>query len=65
MCKTHWNQYTAGLAREAKARKAAEGAGAGEVAATESGRSAPQAGKGRAARPAKGKGEVAQEPATE
>lgn len=23
MCKTHWNQYTAGLAREAKARKAA------------------------------------------
>jgi hypothetical protein len=26
MCKTHWNAYTAGLAREAKARKAA-GAG--------------------------------------
>jgi hypothetical protein len=27
MCKTHWNQYTAGLARDAKARKAAaEGA---------------------------------------
>ena len=26
MCKTHWNQYTAGLARDAKARKAtAEG----------------------------------------
>ena len=24
MCKTHWNQYTAGLARDAKARKAAE-----------------------------------------
>ena len=23
MCKSHWNQYTAGLAREAKARKAA------------------------------------------
>ena len=22
MCKSHWNQYTAGLAREAKARKA-------------------------------------------
>jgi hypothetical protein len=22
MCKTHWNQYTAGLARDAKARKA-------------------------------------------
>jgi hypothetical protein len=25
MCKTHWNQYTAGLARDAKARNAAEG----------------------------------------
>src|SRR6476469_263312 len=24
MCKTHWNEYTAGLARDAKARKAAE-----------------------------------------
>src|SRR2546422_1884585 len=23
MCKTHWNQYTAGLARDAKVRKAA------------------------------------------
>jgi hypothetical protein len=23
MCKTHWNQYTTGLARDAKARKAA------------------------------------------
>jgi len=23
MCKTHWNQYTAGLARDAKAKKAA------------------------------------------
>jgi hypothetical protein len=31
MCKGHWNQYTAGLAREAKARKAADGA---DVAAT-------------------------------
>jgi hypothetical protein len=28
MCKTHWNQYTAGLARDAKARKAAETPGA-------------------------------------
>lgn len=26
MCKPHWNQYTAGLARDAKARKAADGA---------------------------------------
>jgi len=25
MCRTHWNEYTAGLARDAKARKAAEG----------------------------------------
>src|SRR5438552_17243554 len=27
MCKVHWNQYTAGLARDAKARKAAAEAG--------------------------------------
>jgi hypothetical protein len=26
MCKAHWNQYTAGLARDAKARKTADGA---------------------------------------
>ena len=26
MCKVHWNQYTAALAREAKARKAAAAA---------------------------------------
>lgn len=32
MCKTHWNQYTAGLAREAKARKAAEAGAATEAA---------------------------------
>ncbi len=25
MCRPHWNQYTAGLARDAKARKAAGG----------------------------------------
>jgi hypothetical protein len=31
MCRAHWNQYTAGLARDAKARKAADGA---DVAAT-------------------------------
>ena len=34
MCKTHWNQYTAGLAREAKARKAAESGDATEATAT-------------------------------
>lgn len=27
MCKTHWNEYTAGLARDAKARKAAAAEG--------------------------------------
>jgi hypothetical protein len=37
MCKTHWNQYTAGLARDAKARKAADGA---DVAATPAKRTA-------------------------
>jgi hypothetical protein len=63
MCKTHWNQYTAGLARDAKARTATEGARAGEAAPTESGGPALAAGKGRGARPAKGKGEVVQEPA--
>jgi hypothetical protein len=31
MCKIHWNQYTAGLARDAKARKAAD---AGDAAPT-------------------------------
>jgi hypothetical protein len=35
MCKPHWNQYTAGLARDAKARKAAEGEVATEGAPTE------------------------------
>jgi hypothetical protein len=33
MCKTHWNQYTAGLARDAKARKAAEGDATDEATA--------------------------------
>ena len=36
MCKAHWNQYTAGLARDAKARKAAEAAGAAAEPVTES-----------------------------
>ena len=31
MCKTHWNQYTAGLAGDAKARKAADPAEATDV----------------------------------
>ncbi len=57
MCKTHWNQYTAGLARDAKARKAAEGEAAAGVAPTEAG--AP---KGTGAQRAKQKADVAQEP---
>jgi len=32
MCKTHWNQYTAGLARDAKARKATDAAEAEDPA---------------------------------
>ena len=36
MCKAHRNQYTAGLARDAKARRAADSGTATEVAATES-----------------------------
>jgi hypothetical protein len=32
MCRLHWNLYTAGLARDAKARKATEPAGAEEPA---------------------------------
>jgi hypothetical protein len=32
MCKPHWNQYTAGLARDAKARKAAAASGADATA---------------------------------
>ena len=32
MCRNHWNQYTAGLGREAKARKAAGGAPAAATA---------------------------------
>jgi hypothetical protein len=65
MCKTHWNQYTAGLARDAKARKAADGEAATDLAATESGGPAPATGKLAGARLAKGKAEVAQEPVTE
>src|SRR5437667_8555565 len=44
MCKTHWNQYTAGLARDAKARKASAGAEA--VAATNAERQ-PKPNRGR------------------
>lgn len=33
MCKTDWNQYTAGLARDAKARKAADAVAEPQAAA--------------------------------
>lgn len=33
MCRTHWNAYTRGLARDAKARTAAQGEGASEAQA--------------------------------
>ena len=34
MCRTHWNEYTRGLAREAKARKVATGHVTGDARAT-------------------------------
>ena len=43
MCKMHWNQYTAGLARDAKARKAAlAGPDATQVASDEAARTGPE-----------------------
>ena len=53
MCKTHWNQYTAGLARDAKARKAAESGTVAEasVAAADDAVPAPKA---KGPRPRKG-----------
>jgi hypothetical protein len=62
MCKTHWNQYTAGLARDAKARTAAKGDATDEPAAIEPG--APTAPKDRSARRPRDEAKVAQEPAT-
>src|SRR3954463_351637 len=52
MCKTHWNEYTAGLARDAKARKAAEAAqpDADASAVVEAVDAQPQAKRPRAAR---------------
>lgn len=45
MCKTHWNKYTAGLARDAKARKAEESGKVAEasVAAADDAVPAPKA----------------------
>jgi hypothetical protein len=42
MCREHWNAYTAGLARDAKARKAAE-AGDAETTSPEEASAAPPA----------------------
>jgi len=42
MCKVHWNQYTAGLARDAKARKAEQAAEALTDAAAGSTGDAPR-----------------------
>lgn len=44
MCKAHWNQYTAGLAREAKARKTAEGGAAAEASVPPADTADPQEG---------------------
>jgi len=49
MCKSHWNQYTAGLAREAKARKAANPEAA--VPDPEPSDSKPSRAKGKAKEP--------------
>lgn len=51
MCATHWRAYTAGLARDAKARKAAADA---SPEATEEGGAAPKA-ESTAAAPRKGR----------
>jgi hypothetical protein len=49
MCATHWRAYTAGLAREAKARKAlAEGIAADETAGPEAPTTHPPAKRRRA-----------------
>jgi len=47
MCKTHWNQYTAGLARDAKARKEASA----DVTVPEPVETKPRRTKGKAAEP--------------
>ena len=59
MCKSHWNQYTAGLARDAKARKATANDGTApsglttDVAPAEPGTGGPTTKRGkRAAAPA-------------
>ena len=60
MCKSHWNQYTAGLARDAKARKAAESGAIVETSVPATADTAPAA-KAKAPRTRKG-GPVGSEP---
>ena len=52
MCKPHWSKYTAGLARDAKARKAADGTVAAEAAPIEAEPVAAKVGGGRKAKKA-------------
>jgi hypothetical protein len=49
MCKLHWNEYTAGLARDAKARKAAAGDEA-EVTTTTGDATTPEPGQRKKSR---------------
>jgi hypothetical protein len=59
MCKVHWNQYTAGLARDAKARTATEGQAA-PTTELAGGQPATSAKKGRgASKPAAAKARTA------
>ena len=64
MCKTHWNEYTAGLAREAKARKAAGAGPAPEIAASAEPEAAGAAMPRRTRKPRGAKAAVAKAPAT-
>ena len=59
MCKVHWNEYTAGLARDAKARKAAEA----PEPTLEPGHPAPEPADGSAAEPAETDSPTEPEPA--
>jgi hypothetical protein len=58
MCKLHWNQYTAGLARDAKTRKAATAAKAEDPVPIEA--NAPRPGR-KVAEPVTESGESATE----
>jgi len=58
MCTRHWNEYTAGLARDAKARKAAE-AGATEEALAPAADPAPKQKRAPNPKPTEGQEAVA------